>query len=148
MCSNDKLNSIISQLYFGLKPLFPQGPVEAILFGSYARGQAETAGAEARQQLSVTSPCGFPLPPGWGLAKNPGLWRMWLNLLLQSNTCSLQSRELHQREPPCMPERRQALDAFEPNRRGFKSQLCCIPAANVRLGNCVTSVDLIFFIAW
>ena len=41
MCSEMQLNSIIGQLCSGLKPLFPQGSMEAILFGSYARGEAE-----------------------------------------------------------------------------------------------------------
>ncbi len=33
-----EVNAIISQLCSGPKPLFPQGSMEAILFGSYARG--------------------------------------------------------------------------------------------------------------
>ena len=41
MCSEMQLNSIIRQLCSGLKPLFPHGSMEAILFGSYARGEAE-----------------------------------------------------------------------------------------------------------
>ncbi len=41
MCNNQQVNKIISQLCSGLKPLFPQGSMEAILFGSYARGDAE-----------------------------------------------------------------------------------------------------------
>ena len=36
-----EVNAIISQLCSGLKPLFPQGSMEAILFGSYARGEAD-----------------------------------------------------------------------------------------------------------
>ena len=35
------LNGIIQQLCTGLKPLFPQGAMEAIVFGSYARGDAD-----------------------------------------------------------------------------------------------------------
>ena len=42
MCTNQQVNSIISQLCSGLKPLFPQSSMEAILFGSYARGEAES----------------------------------------------------------------------------------------------------------
>lgn len=41
MCDNRQVNNIISQLCSSLKPLFPQGSMEAILFGSYARGEAE-----------------------------------------------------------------------------------------------------------
>ena len=41
MCNNQQVNSIISQLCSGLRPLFPQGSMEVILFGSYARGEAE-----------------------------------------------------------------------------------------------------------
>ena len=40
MCNQQEVNRIIRQLCSGLKPLFPQGPMEAILFGSYARGEA------------------------------------------------------------------------------------------------------------
>mgnify|MGYP002526646981 CR=1 FL=1 len=36
-----EVNAIISQLCSGLKPLFPHGSMEAILFGSYARGEAD-----------------------------------------------------------------------------------------------------------
>lgn len=41
MRSQQDVNSIIRQLCSGLKPLFPQGSMEAILFGSYARGDAD-----------------------------------------------------------------------------------------------------------
>lgn len=41
MRSQQEVNAIISQLCSGLKPLFPQGSMEAILFGSYARGEAD-----------------------------------------------------------------------------------------------------------
>ena len=39
MHSQQEVNAIISQLCSGLKPLFPLGSMEAILFGSYARGE-------------------------------------------------------------------------------------------------------------
>ena len=42
MRSQQEVNAIISQLCSGLKPLFPQGSMEAILFGSYARGEARS----------------------------------------------------------------------------------------------------------
>ena len=41
MRSQQEVNAIIRQLCSGLKPLFPQGSMEAILFGSYARGEAD-----------------------------------------------------------------------------------------------------------
>lgn len=41
MCSQQEVNGIVRQLCSGLKPLFPHGPMEAILFGSYARGEAD-----------------------------------------------------------------------------------------------------------
>lgn len=41
MCNQQEVNRIVRQLCSGLKPLFPQGPMEAILFGSYARGEAD-----------------------------------------------------------------------------------------------------------
>lgn len=41
MHSPQEVNAIISQLCSGLRPLFPQGSMEAILFGSYARGEAD-----------------------------------------------------------------------------------------------------------
>ena len=42
MHSQQEVNRIVRQLCSDLKPLFPQGPMEAILFGSYARGDADT----------------------------------------------------------------------------------------------------------
>ncbi|MCR5174573.1 MAG: nucleotidyltransferase domain-containing protein [Oscillospiraceae bacterium] len=41
MRSQKEVRAIIRELCFGLKPLFPQGPMDAILFGSYARGEAD-----------------------------------------------------------------------------------------------------------
>lgn len=41
MRSQQEVNAIIRQLCSGLKPLFPQGSMEAILFGSYAREEAD-----------------------------------------------------------------------------------------------------------
>ncbi len=41
MCSQQKVNQLVQELCSGLKPLFPNGSMEAILFGSYARGDAE-----------------------------------------------------------------------------------------------------------
>ena len=41
MRTQQEVNAIINQLFIGLKPLFPQGAMEAILFGSYARGEAD-----------------------------------------------------------------------------------------------------------
>ncbi len=39
--TQQEVNAIIRQLCSGLKPLFPLGSMEAILFGSYARGEAD-----------------------------------------------------------------------------------------------------------
>lgn len=41
MRSQPEIHSIIQQLCSGLRPLFQQGSMEAILFGSYARGEAQ-----------------------------------------------------------------------------------------------------------
>ena len=41
MRSQQEVNRIVRQLCSGLKPLFPQSSMEAILFGSYARGEAD-----------------------------------------------------------------------------------------------------------
>ena len=41
MRTQQEVNAIITQLCNDLKPLFPQGSMEAILFGSYARGEAD-----------------------------------------------------------------------------------------------------------
>lgn len=41
MRSQQDVNEIVRQLCSGLKPLFPNGSMEAILFGSYARGDAD-----------------------------------------------------------------------------------------------------------
>lgn len=41
MRSQQEVNRIVRQLCSGLKPLFPQDTMEAILFGSYARGDAD-----------------------------------------------------------------------------------------------------------
>ena len=41
MRSQQEVNTIIRQLCAGLKPLFPKDSMEAILFGSYARGDAD-----------------------------------------------------------------------------------------------------------
>ena len=41
MRSQQEVNTIVRQLCAGLRPLFPQGSMEAILFGSYARGEAD-----------------------------------------------------------------------------------------------------------
>ena len=41
MRTPQEVSAIINQLCSGLKPLFPQGSMEAILFGSYARGEAD-----------------------------------------------------------------------------------------------------------
>ena len=41
MCTRQEINAIITELCAGLRPLFPQGSMEAILFGSYARGEAD-----------------------------------------------------------------------------------------------------------
>ena len=66
MRSQQEVNSIIRQLCFGLKPLFPQGSMEAILFGSYARGEADEesdvdllvdlTGTQVKGVFSMTSP--------------------------------------------------------------------------------------------
>lgn len=42
MCTNQQVKNIISQLCSGLKPLFPQSSMDAIVFGSYARGEEES----------------------------------------------------------------------------------------------------------
>lgn len=42
MRNQQEVNRIVRQLCSNLKPLFPQGSMEAILFGSYARGDADT----------------------------------------------------------------------------------------------------------
>ncbi len=41
MYSQQIVNQLVQELCSGLKPLFPQGDMDAILFGSYARGDAE-----------------------------------------------------------------------------------------------------------
>ena len=41
MCNRQIVNQLVRELCSGLKPLFPHGSMEAILFGSYARGDAE-----------------------------------------------------------------------------------------------------------
>ena len=41
MRSQQEVNRIVRQLCSSLKPLFPQDSMEAILFGSYARGEAD-----------------------------------------------------------------------------------------------------------
>ena len=41
MRSQQEVNEIVRQLCADLKALFPQGSMEAILFGSYARGEAD-----------------------------------------------------------------------------------------------------------
>lgn len=41
MRSQQEVNRIVRQLCSDLKPLFPQSSMEAILFGSYARGEAD-----------------------------------------------------------------------------------------------------------
>lgn len=41
MRSPQEVNTIIRELCSGLRPIFPQGSMEAILFGSYARGEAD-----------------------------------------------------------------------------------------------------------
>ena len=41
MFSQQKVNQLVQELCSGLKPLFPHGDMDAILFGSYARGDAE-----------------------------------------------------------------------------------------------------------
>lgn len=43
MLSLKEVNAIIRQLCSGLEPLFPQGSMEAIFFGLYARGEARIA---------------------------------------------------------------------------------------------------------
>ena len=42
MCSQQEVKSVIAELYHGLQPLFPDSNMEAILFGSYARGEEES----------------------------------------------------------------------------------------------------------
>ena len=56
MRSQQEVNAIISQLCSGLKPLFPQGSMEAILFGSYARGEAD-ADSDIDVMVLVDYPC-------------------------------------------------------------------------------------------
>lgn len=41
MRTESEIAKIVAELYSGIAPLFPQGSVEVILFGSYARGDAE-----------------------------------------------------------------------------------------------------------
>ena len=41
MCTTDQLQAIISQMRDALQPLFPGQALETILFGSYARNQAD-----------------------------------------------------------------------------------------------------------
>ena len=41
MNCRQQVSELVLELCSGLKPLFPQGDMEAILFGSYARGDAE-----------------------------------------------------------------------------------------------------------
>ena len=55
MRSRQEVNAIIRELCSGLRPLFPQGPMEAILFGSYARGEAD-AESDIDVMVLVDSP--------------------------------------------------------------------------------------------
>ena len=55
MCSQQEVSKIVRQLCSGLKPLFPQGAMEAILFGSYARGEAD-AESDIDVMVLVDSP--------------------------------------------------------------------------------------------
>lgn len=55
MRSQQDVNEIVRQLCSGLKPLFPNDSMEAILFGSYARGDAD-AESDIDVMILVDSP--------------------------------------------------------------------------------------------
>ena len=55
MRSRQEVNAIIRELCSGLRPLFPQGSMEAILFGSYAREEAD-AESDIDVMVLVDSP--------------------------------------------------------------------------------------------
>ena len=49
------VEQIVQQLCSGLKPLFPQGTMDVIVFGSYARGEAD-ADSDIDVMILVESP--------------------------------------------------------------------------------------------
>ena len=69
MRNRDEVKSIIPELCSGLKPLFPQSRVEAILFSSYARGDAH-AESDIDVMVSVDS-------PRLEISKKPGISPAW-----------------------------------------------------------------------
>ena len=67
MRSQQEVNAIIGQLCSGLKPLFPLGPMDAILFGSYARGEAD-ADSDIDVLVLVDSPRGDISEKTWEIS--------------------------------------------------------------------------------
>ncbi len=55
MCNQQQVQTVISDLYRGLQPLFPNSNMEAILFGSYARGE-EDSGSDIDVMVLVDTP--------------------------------------------------------------------------------------------
>ena len=55
MYSQQQVDQLVQDLCIGLKPLFPEGAMEAILFGSCARGNAEK-GSDVDVMVLVDSP--------------------------------------------------------------------------------------------
>ena len=57
MQTKQNVENVVAKLRFGLASLFPQDNIEAILFGSYARGDADpprskTAIKETKQSIN------------------------------------------------------------------------------------------------